>query len=75
MVLGTVSNGMALMQVPVFYQQIATGGILLLAVGLARVRGLVEQAVWSRPQHDESRGTEQGAGRTASTTTYPEVSK
>src|SRR4029077_1370738 len=30
LVLGTIANGMALMQVPAFYQQIATGGILLL---------------------------------------------
>jgi ribose transport system permease protein len=65
MVLGTVANGMALMQIPVFYQQIATGGILLLAVGLARVRGLVERAVWNRPQHDEGRGTNQGSDLTA----------
>jgi ribose transport system permease protein len=54
LVLGTVANGMALMQVPTFYQEIATGGILLLAVGLGWVRGLVEQAVWKRARKDES---------------------
>jgi len=52
LVLGTVSNGMALMQVPTFYQEIATGGILLLAVGLGWARGLVEQAVWKRARED-----------------------
>jgi ribose transport system permease protein len=48
LVIGTVANGLALMQVPTFYQQIATGGILLLAVGLGRVRGAVERAIWAR---------------------------
>jgi ribose transport system permease protein len=54
LVLGTVANGMALMQVPTFYQQIATGGILLLAVSLGRVRDLVERWVWSRSRQDEA---------------------
>jgi ribose transport system permease protein len=40
LVLGTIANGMALMQVPAFYQQIATGAILLLAVGFGRLRTL-----------------------------------
>lgn len=40
LVLGTIANGMALMQVPAFYQQIATGGILLLAVGFGRLRAI-----------------------------------
>jgi ribose transport system permease protein len=48
LVIGTVSNGLALMQVPTFYQQIATGVILLLAVGLGRLRGLVERTIWAR---------------------------
>lgn len=47
-VLSAVSNGLALMQVQTFYQQIATGVILLLAVGLGRLRGVVERAVWAR---------------------------
>ncbi len=38
LVLGTIANGMALMQVPSFYQQIATGSILLLAVGFGQLR-------------------------------------
>ena len=38
LVLGTIANGMALMQVPSFYQQIATGAILLAAVGFGRLR-------------------------------------
>jgi ribose transport system permease protein len=50
LVIGTVSNGLALMQVPTFYQQIATGVILLLAVGLGRLRGLVERTIWARSQ-------------------------
>jgi ribose transport system permease protein len=41
LVLGTISNGMALMQVPAFYQQIATGVILLLAVGFGRLRSVL----------------------------------
>ena len=41
LVLGTIANGMALMQVPAFYQQIATGAILLLAVGFGRLRGVL----------------------------------
>jgi ribose transport system permease protein len=48
MIIGTVSNGLALLQVPTFYQQIATGVILLLAVGLGRLRGLVERKLWAR---------------------------
>lgn len=48
LVLGTVSNGLALMQVQTFYQQIATGVILLLAVGLGRLRGVVTRTVWAR---------------------------
>ena len=40
LVLGTIANGMALMQVPSFYQQIATGGVLLLAVGFGRLRAI-----------------------------------
>jgi len=40
LILGTIANGMALMLVPSFYQQIANGAILLLAVGLGRLRGL-----------------------------------
>lgn len=51
LVIGTVSNGLALMQVPTFYQQIATGAILLLAVGLGRVRGLVERTIWARSRN------------------------
>jgi ribose transport system permease protein len=43
LVLGTIANGMALMQVPAFYQQIATGSILLLAVGFGRLRALFGQ--------------------------------
>ena len=43
LVLGTVANGLALMQVPSFYQQIATGSILLLAVGFGRLRALFGQ--------------------------------
>jgi ribose transport system permease protein len=41
LVLGTIANGMVLLQVPAFYQQIATGAILLLGVGFARLRGIL----------------------------------
>ena len=41
LVLGTIANGMALLAVPAFYQQIATGGVLLLAVGFGRLRSLL----------------------------------
>ena len=64
LVLGTVANGLALMQVPTFYQEIATGAILLIAVGLGWVRGLVEQAVWKRTREDdivETGVTDQGS--------------
>jgi len=53
LVLGTVANGMTLMQVPTFYQEIATGAILLLAVGLGWVRGLVQHAVWKHSREDQ----------------------
>jgi ribose transport system permease protein len=43
LVLGTIANGMALMQVPSFYQQIATGAILLVAVGFGRLRVIFGQ--------------------------------
>lgn len=41
LILGTVANGMALLQVPAFYQQIATGLILLMGVGFARLREIL----------------------------------
>jgi ribose transport system permease protein len=41
LVLGTIANGMALLAVPAFYQQIATGAVLLLAVGFGRLRTLL----------------------------------
>lgn len=41
LVLGAFANGMALMFLPVFYQQVATGGVLLLAVGFSRLRSLL----------------------------------
>ena len=41
LVLGTIANGMVLLQIPAFYQQIATGVILLLGVGFARLREML----------------------------------
>lgn len=41
LILGTLANGLALMAVPAFYQQIATGVVLLLAVGLGKLRSLL----------------------------------
>lgn len=43
LVLGTIANGMALLMVPAFYQQIATGVILLLAVGFGRLRAVLSR--------------------------------
>lgn len=42
LILGTLANGLALLAVPAFYQQIATGVVLLLAVGLGRLRAMIE---------------------------------
>jgi len=44
LLLGTISDGMALMQVQTFYQQIATGCVLLIAVGFGRLRSLLSGA-------------------------------
>jgi ribose transport system permease protein len=41
LVLGTIADGMALLHVASFYQQIATGAVLLLAVGFGRLRQLL----------------------------------
>jgi ribose transport system permease protein len=38
LIIGTLSNGMAIMSVPSFYQTIATGVALLLAVGISQLR-------------------------------------
>jgi ribose transport system permease protein len=54
LVLGTVANGMALMQVQTFYQQMATGVILLLAVSLGRLRLVLEHLIWSRSQEEDT---------------------
>lgn len=43
LILGTIANGMVLLQVPSFYQQIATGAILLLGVGFARLREVISR--------------------------------
>jgi ribose transport system permease protein len=64
-VLGVVSNGLALMQVQTFYQQIATGAILLLAVGLGQLRGVVEHAVWARSREVQAAAGEEPAGPVA----------
>lgn len=41
LVLGTLNDGMALLTVPTYYQEIATGLLLLLAVGVGRLRSSV----------------------------------
>jgi ribose transport system permease protein len=41
LILGTIADGMALLHVASFYQQIATGAVLLLAVGFGRLRQLL----------------------------------
>src|SRR5215208_4389410 len=40
LIIGTIANGLALMQVPTFYQEIATGVLLLLAVTFGQLRVL-----------------------------------
>jgi ribose/xylose/arabinose/galactoside ABC-type transport system permease subunit len=40
LILGTLANGMAILSVPAFYQTIATGLVLLLAVGVSQMRRL-----------------------------------
>jgi ribose/xylose/arabinose/galactoside ABC-type transport system permease subunit len=40
LILGTLANGMAILSVPAFYQTIATGLVLLLAVGVSQIRRL-----------------------------------
>jgi len=38
LVLGTLANGMAILSVPSFYQTMATGAVLLVAVGVSQIR-------------------------------------
>lgn len=44
LVLGTLANGMAILSVPAFYQTIATGFVLLLAVGISQIRQVARRA-------------------------------
>jgi ribose transport system permease protein len=46
LILGTLANGMAILSVPAFYQTIATGVVLLLAVGISQIRRISRR---SRP--------------------------
>ena len=48
LLLGTIENGMALMQVQTFYQQIATGCVLLIAVGFGRLRTVLSASARER---------------------------
>jgi ribose transport system permease protein len=48
LLLGTIVNGMALMQVQTFYQQIATGFVLLIAVGFGRLRTVLGASARNR---------------------------
>ncbi len=64
LVLGTLRNGLALSQVPAFYQDIATGAVLLAAVGFSRLRRFIVQrpvtarvSLASNEPHDEQGGT------------------
>jgi ribose/xylose/arabinose/galactoside ABC-type transport system permease subunit len=43
LILATLANGMAIKSVPSFYQTIATGVILLIAVGLSQIRRVVRE--------------------------------
>lgn len=44
LILGTLANGMAILSVPAFYQTIATGVVLLLAVGISQIRRISRRA-------------------------------
>ncbi|GAA3671354.1 ABC transporter permease [Nocardioides ginsengisoli] len=44
LVLGTLANGLTLLHVSSFYQQIATGLVLLIAVGFSRLRGVIDRS-------------------------------
>jgi ribose transport system permease protein len=44
LVLGTLANGLTLLHVSTFYQQIATGAVLLVAVGFSRLRGVIDRS-------------------------------
>lgn len=58
LLLGTMANGLALLQVSSFYQTIATGGILLLAVAFARLREvLVLGAIFRTSETHEPQST------------------
>lgn len=43
LILGVIANGMTLLQVPAFYQQIATGVVLLLGVIFSRIRDIAAE--------------------------------
>lgn len=43
LILGVIANGMTLLQVPAFYQQIATGVVLLLGVIFSRIRDVAAE--------------------------------
>jgi ribose transport system permease protein len=48
LVLGTVANGLQLLQIASFYQEIATGVILLIGVGLIRLRNAIDRMIFLR---------------------------
>ncbi|MFI5428867.1 ABC transporter permease [Aeromicrobium sp. UC242_57] len=45
LVLGVLANGLTLMHVSTFYQQMATGAVLLVAVGFSRVRATAMRSI------------------------------
>lgn len=55
LLLGTVANGLALQQVSSFYQTIATGVILLLAVSFARLREVLLAGKFVGPRRKSNR--------------------
>jgi ribose/xylose/arabinose/galactoside ABC-type transport system permease subunit len=50
LVLGTLSNGLILLRIPAFYQYLARGAVLLLAVGLDHYRGRLGSLMGTRPK-------------------------
>lgn len=76
LLLGVVANGMAIMQVPSFYQTIATGFMLLLAVGLGRIRMVVERtALMARSAPPAPLSSDESLGGPPSTGAHDETTE
>jgi ribose transport system permease protein len=66
LVIGIIGNGLELLHISAFYQQIATGAILLLAVGVQRLQRVIRRSGGRAPQMDQPETPADGDdGRTA----------